>query len=231
MARAKKRGPGQGSDSRRSSGKQAGAGAGDKADSRWRPEGATADQTGRGSPGASSGQGSRPSGASETAKKAVSGAWGRLSGARAVTGKGSQPSSPHGPVSHVKVALATVSWIALIREQAFLMADWRLYYYQALVASAGLLVCTLVAVYLYRPRTARWRTITWTFLVSSAGGLLVYTVFGGRAGLLGSLITGGLVIWARGAERGRRTIRRFRAWRRRAGTPGPRPGRGDRDRE
>ncbi|MFI1648643.1 hypothetical protein ACH4XT_17120 [Streptomyces avidinii] len=113
-------------------------------------------------------------------------------------------------LSHVKVAFAFLVWISLVREQASLVVDWRLYYAQALVATCATAVMSVMVVYLHPPRTARWRTVVWAFLASSVGGALVYAAFGGRAGLLGTLLFGGLVLWARGEERGRRAYRRLR---------------------
>ncbi|MFB0626826.1 hypothetical protein [Streptomyces sp. AB3(2024)] len=113
--------------------------------------------------------------------------------------------------AHLKVAFVFLIWISLVREQSSLIVDWRLYYAQALVASSALAVMSVIVVYLHPPRTARWRTVAWAFLASSAGGALAYAALGGRAGLLGALLCGALVLWARGEERGRRTYRRLRA--------------------
>ncbi|WP_340560109.1 hypothetical protein [Streptomyces sp. GSL17-111] len=118
--------------------------------------------------------------------------------------------------AHLKVACAFVAWIALLREQARLLGEWPQYYAQALVASAGIAVCALLAVHLYPPRTARWRTLAWTFLASTVVGALAEAGLGGRAGLAGALLAAAVVLWARGEERGRRAVRHLRA-RRQAG--------------
>ncbi|GAA4684526.1 hypothetical protein GCM10023347_44560 [Streptomyces chumphonensis] len=118
--------------------------------------------------------------------------------------------------AHLKVACAFVAWIALLREQARLLAAWPQYSAQTLVAAAGIAVCALVAVHLYPPRTARWRTLAWTFLASTVVGALAEAALGGRAGLAGALLAAAAVLWARGEERGRRAVRHLRA-RRQAG--------------
>ncbi|MDA5282538.1 hypothetical protein [Streptomyces sp. Isolate_45] len=117
-------------------------------------------------------------------------------------------------LSHLKVAFAFLIWISLVREQASLIVDWRLYYSQALVATCAVAVMSVMVVYLHPPRTERWRTVVWAFLASSVGGALAYAALGGRAGLLGTLLCGALVLWARGEERGRRAYRRLRMRRR-----------------
>ncbi|MGW0704883.1 hypothetical protein ACWD4G_02720 [Streptomyces sp. NPDC002643] len=116
---------------------------------------------------------------------------------------------------HLKVLFAFLIWMTLVRQQSGIITDWRLYYAQALVATAALAVGSVVVVYSFPPRTARWRTLAWTFLLSTIGGTLVYAALGGRAGLLGALASGALVLWARSEERGRRAVRRLRE--RRAG--------------
>lgn len=120
------------------------------------------------------------------------------------------PSGSFRGMEHVKVLFAFLIWFTLVRQQALLMVDWQLYYAQALVATAALAVGSLMVVYMYPPRTARWRTVAWTFLASSMSGALVYAALGGRAGLLGALLGGALVLWARAEERGRRAVRRVR---------------------
>ncbi|MFH8802176.1 hypothetical protein ACH4F6_21640 [Streptomyces sp. NPDC017936] len=117
-------------------------------------------------------------------------------------------------MAHLKVLFSFLIWVTLIRQQASLMVDWRLYYAQALVACAALAVGSVMVVYMYPPRTARWRTVAWAFLASSLSGALVYAALGGRAGLLGALFGGALVLWARAEERGRRAVRRVRQARR-----------------
>ncbi|KIX79457.1 hypothetical protein SF23_00065 [Streptomyces sp. MBRL 10] len=113
-------------------------------------------------------------------------------------------------LAHLKVAFAFLIWVSLVREQASLIVDWRLYYAQALVATCALAVMSVMAVYLHPPRTARWRTVVWSFVASSVGGALAYAALGGRAGLLATLTCGAAVLWARGEERGRRLYRRLR---------------------
>ena len=120
------------------------------------------------------------------------------------------PAGASALTQHVKVLFAVLIWLTLLRQQASLIADWRLYYAQALVAVFALVVGTLVVVYMYPPRTARWRTVAWTFMVSSFSGALAFAALGGRAGLLGALLGGALVLWARAEERGRRAVRRLR---------------------
>ncbi|MFD7712221.1 hypothetical protein ACFV6E_38890 [Streptomyces sp. NPDC059785] len=117
-------------------------------------------------------------------------------------------------LEHVKVLFAFLVWVTLIRQQSALIVNWQLYYAQALVATAALAVGSVMVVYMYPPRTARWRTVAWAFLFSSLTGALLYAALGGRAGLLGALAGGALVLWARGAERGRRAFRRMRQARR-----------------
>ncbi|WP_159039713.1 hypothetical protein [Streptomyces sp. TP-A0356] len=113
-------------------------------------------------------------------------------------------------LEHVKVLFAFLVWISLVRQQASAIVNWQLYYAHALVATGALAVGSVVVVYTYPPRTPRWRTIVWTFFASSAGGALVYAALGGRAGLLGALLSGALLLWARGEEHGRRAVRRLR---------------------
>ena len=114
-------------------------------------------------------------------------------------------------LEHVKVVFAFLVWIILVRQQASAIVNWQLYFAQALVATFALACGSVIVVYAYPPRTARWRTLVWTYVASSAGGALLYVTLGGRAGLLGALLSGALVLWARGEERGRRTVRRLRA--------------------
>ncbi|MFE9098017.1 hypothetical protein [Streptomyces sp. NPDC007264] len=121
------------------------------------------------------------------------------------------PSGAAKVLEHLKVAFAFLVWIALVRQQASAIVNWQMYYAHALVATAALAVGSVVVVYTYPPRTARWRTIVWTFFASSAGGALVYAALGGRAGLFGALLSGAVVLWARAEERGRRAVRRLRA--------------------
>lgn len=110
-------------------------------------------------------------------------------------------------LEHLKVGFVFLAWLMLVRQQASVIVDWRLYYAQALVATAALALGSVIAVYVYPPRTARWRTVAWTYLASSAGGALAFALLGGRAGLLAALFVGALVLWARGEENGRRTLR------------------------
>ncbi|GHE07341.1 hypothetical protein [Streptomyces alanosinicus] len=125
-----------------------------------------------------------------------------------------QPTAHSGFMQHVKVLFAFMIWMTLLRQQASLIAVWQLYYAQALVAVFALVVATLVVIYMYPPRTARWRTIAWTFLASSLTGALAFAALGGRFGLLGALLGGALVLWARAEENGRRVVRRLRQKRR-----------------
>ncbi|MCX4763811.1 hypothetical protein OG562_23150 [Streptomyces sp. NBC_01275] len=111
---------------------------------------------------------------------------------------------------HLKVLFAFLIWMTLVRQQAEVIADWWLYYAQAIVAVGALAFGSVVVVYAFPPRTARWRTLAWTFLASTVGGTLTYAVLGGRAGLLGALICGALVLWARAEENARRAVRRLR---------------------
>lgn len=125
------------------------------------------------------------------------------------------PTGFRGVMQHVKTLFAVMIWMTLLRQQASLLADWQLYYAQALVAVFALVVATLMVIYMYPPRTARWRTVAWSFVVSSMCGALCFAALGGRSGLLGALLGGGLVLWARADESGRRAVRRLRRRKRR----------------
>ncbi|GGN67319.1 hypothetical protein GCM10011579_039720 [Streptomyces albiflavescens] len=159
--------------------------------------------TGKASTGkAGSGKaGSGNTGSHETKKRVLAG---RL------PGKHVSPSAT-AALGHLKVLFAFLVWMALVRQQASVIVNWQQYYAQALVATAALALGSVMVVYLYPPRTARWRTVAWTFVASSFGGALVYAALGGRAGLLGALLSGALVLWARAEEHGRRAVRRLRA--------------------
>lgn len=119
---------------------------------------------------------------------------------------------------HVKVLFAFACWVGALRQQAFLLADWRFYYAQSLTALGALALASVFVVYLYPPRTARWRTLVWVFFGVSLAGALMAVAVGGRAGIATALVTGAAILWGRSEELARRTVRRLRkAWAGRAG--------------
>ncbi|OIV37990.1 hypothetical protein BIV57_08110 [Mangrovactinospora gilvigrisea] len=149
--------------------------------------------------------------------------WGPASGPVKV--KVRRPSLRARVLPHLKVVLVVVFWLVVMVQQSTLITNVQEYFTQVFTALGALLVCGVLAVYLYPPRTARWRTLAWEYLASSVAGAFGYALFGGHAGVIAALAAGALVVVLRCNQLGRRGIRwsvtKYYAWRlrpHRAGT-------------
>jgi hypothetical protein len=108
--------------------------------------------------------------------------------------------------------LVVLLWLGLMVVYVTLVAPYNAYG-SALFMGVGLAVFSGIAVHLWSPRTAPWRTVAWAALVSAFAGAELLISGAGRLALTGAMLIGFAVVLLRINSNGRRLVGLFRNWR------------------
>jgi hypothetical protein len=112
----------------------------------------------------------------------------------------------------LRTLVAVVLWLGLMSLYIGLVAPF-MAYGAALTMGVGLACFTGIAVHLWPPRTAPWRTVAWTAFLSASAGAQLLLFDAGRLALTGAMLAGFAVVLLRINSNGRRIVGMVRTMR------------------
>lgn len=112
----------------------------------------------------------------------------------------------------VRTIVVVMAWLAVMIPYVRAVSLY-VSYDSALLMGVGLAVFSGIAVHLWPPRTAPWRTVAWAAIASAVAGAHLLLAGAGRFALTGSMLIGLVVVLLRIDSNGRRVIGMYRTWR------------------
>jgi hypothetical protein len=113
----------------------------------------------------------------------------------------------------LRTILVVLLWLGLMVPYVSVVATYA-GYSSAAVMGFGLAVFSGIAVHVWPPRTAPWRTVAWAMVVSAFVGAQLLLLDAGRFALTGAMLTGFAIVLLRINSNGRRLVGLVGAWRR-----------------